>query len=338
MRISVKKLLSGIGAGVLASQAQQEPQPAQQLQPQPTLAQQPATAVATPQAITRFPANKSRIDVFRRLLAATPDECEAILATQPANRRPILELKLREYKMLPPSERELRLEMTELRDYMLKLMKLPPQARSVEIAQIPAKKRKQITDRLQKWDQVPPDEQKELLANENIIHYWVRFETDSPEQKEIIRKRFTDENWNKLEQKIAALKALPDDKRTRMVYEFHQFFELTAKEKSKILNTLSDQERKQMEKLLKEFEQLPPAQRRLAVDSFEKFRNMPIEEQKRFLRNAELWESMTHEDRQAWRTLMQLPPVPADYGSQPITKPPHPGDAAPKEPSTTKSP
>jgi hypothetical protein len=253
----------------------------------------------------------SPIDDFRGLLALTPAEREQALAEKSEWHRKLLQSKLQEYDALIPEERELRLRTTQLRWQMKWLMTTPPAQRSEKLAQISDEDRRWIDSRLELWDKLSPELQREVLEHEFTISYFMRLETAPPAERENLLQHFSPDRRKKLEDDIARWRGLPDQQRRRMYDNFNQFFELSEREKERTLNTLSEAERRQMEQVLGQFEKLPAHQRRVCIDSFRKFSNMTAEERDQFLQNAERWQAMTPSERETWRNLVtQLPPMP----------------------------
>lgn len=252
-----------------------------------------------------IPQPQSPVTYFRQLLAMNPAERNNSLTNRPPEVRARILAKVREYQMLGPDERELRLRATELRWWLTPLLRTPPADREVRLAQVPEDLQGLVQSRLRQWDILPPPLQQELLVNDRTLHYFARVETTnsvplSPEQ-----------------QKISD--------------QLNQFFELTPAEKQQTLGTLSETEREQMEKTLKTFEQLPPRQRLLCVCNYTKFAGMNATERAEFLKNAESWSKLPPKERQAWRDLVNripewppLPPpvVPANLIPHPTLKTP----------------
>ena len=235
-----------------------------------------------------IPKPQSPVNYFRQLLAMTPSERNNSLTNRPPEARARILAKVREYQMLGPDERELRLRATELRWWLTPLLRTPAAEREPRLAQVPADLQELVQSRLKQWDLLPPPLQQELLANDRTLHYFARVETTntaaaSPEQQKISE-------------------------------QFNQFFELTPREKQQTLNTLSDAERAQMEKTLKTFENLPPQQRLQCVRNYTRFAGMSAAERAEFLKNAESWSKLSPKERQAWRDLVtripEWPPMP----------------------------
>ena len=255
------------------------------------------------------------MDYFRQLLAMNLAEREKELAEKPEHMRKFLADRLKEYDALTPEDRELRLRMTQLRWYLRPLMELSATNRVERLAKIPEPDRKLVEERLQLWDKLPADLQKEVLEHEMIVGYVIHEEATPTASKKGLSDAMPPEWRKKFEQDLAKWHALPQTQRQRMVDNFHQFFELSEKEKTKTLSTLSETERRQMEKTLQTFEKLPSVQRQVCIDSFRKFANMTPDQQLQFLKNAERWQAMTPSERETWRTLVtKLPPLPPGFG------------------------
>lgn len=255
------------------------------------------------------------MDYFRQLLALGPAERVQELAEKPEHMRKFLMDRLKEYDALTPEERELRLRVTDLRWYLRPLMDVAVTNRVERLAKIPERDRKLVEERLVLWDKLPADLQKEVLEHEMIVGYVIHVEAGPAASKKGLPESMPLAWRNKFEQDLAKWHALPQPQRQRMVDNFHQFFELSEKEKTKTLGTLSEAERHQMEQTLQEFEKLPSVQRQVCIDSFRKFANMTPEQQIQFLKNAERWQAMTPSERETWRTLVtKLPPLPPGFG------------------------
>ncbi len=236
----------------------------------------------------------------------SPEERNTYLVKRtPENRDRILD-KIQEYLALDPNERELRLRATELRWFLLPLMRDPPDRRDADLAQVPDRIRDLVKSRLLQWEILPPELQQEFLENERAVHY-LAGATNSSSREEGSPSAPTDEE-------LAQWKALPEIRRTAITSQFNQFFELTPDEKQQTLNTLSDAERAQMEKTLQSFSGLSPDQRIECIRAFNEFADMSQRDRAEFLQNAERWSELTPAERQAWRDLVadvpKWPPLP----------------------------
>ncbi|HEY5345995.1 MAG TPA: DUF3106 domain-containing protein, partial [Verrucomicrobiae bacterium] len=251
--------------------------------------------------IPPIPKIQSPVDFFRQLLALTPAERLAALTNRPPEMRVKILAKVREYQALGADERELRLRATELRWYLVPLLRMSPTNRVTRLAMVPPEMQELVKSRLLQWDILPPPLHQEFLTNDSTLHYFARVApTNTPAA-------------NPDQQKIAG--------------RFNQFFELTTAEKRLTLNTLSVAERAQMEKTLQSFEKLPPRQRLTCVRNYAKFAGMSGIERAAFLKNADDWSKMSPAERQTWRDLVKnvplWPPMPTPTAIIPPNLIPH---------------
>ncbi len=291
----------------------------------------PATTTNAAARVPFPPLPKPQVTYFRELLALSPSELDRALASIAEPARTRLQAKLQEYAVLAPDEREARLRAIELRWYLVPLMRTLPSSRVAQLALVPDEYRTMVEERLKLWDLLKPEIQKQIQESEWTIRYFLQLQSTSEFQKASAPNDLTLPQRAKLEQQLASWLALPPDTRQRMCERFQQFFELSPREKEKILGALPDAERGGMDKTLQAFEKLPPDQRSLCVSSFRKFANMTPEERAQFLKKAERWKETPPDDRQTWRMLVtKLPPLPPAFG-----QPPLPGIQKPNSRTTT---
>ncbi|MDD5139675.1 MAG: DUF3106 domain-containing protein [Verrucomicrobiales bacterium] len=263
---------------------------------------------------------KSPVDFFRQLLAMTPEERDELLTNHPPEIRTRILVKVGEYEALNPNERELRLRATELRWYLMPLLRDSPTNRAARLAHVPDDLRELVQDRLSEWSILPTTMQQEFLENEHILHYFAHVDTSNSPSENFGREPSDAERarWN----------ALSEPERRQVAAGFNHFFELTPDEKQKTLGTLSEAERRQMQKTLLAFDKMPPSQRAECVSAFARFASMTAPEKAEFLKNAERWSQMSPAERQAWRDLVvnvpQWPPLPIGF-VVPIPGEPNPG-------------
>jgi hypothetical protein len=285
----------------------------------PLLAQKAANAPATVKNMSLSVRKQSPVDFFRQLLAMTPDERDIFLTNRPPEIRARILAKVAEYEALDPNERELRLRATELRWYLVPLLRESPTNRAARLAVIPNNVRELVQDRLTEWSLLPPSLQEEFLENEHILRYFARMDSSNYPAEDSGRAPSEAEktHWN----------ALSEAERRQVTAGFNHFFDLSPDEKQAALNTLSEAERRQMGKTLQAFDKMPPAQRAECVNAFAKFASMSAPDKAEFLKNAERWSAMSPAERQAWRDLVvnvpQWPPLPNGFVA------PIPGEANP---------
>jgi hypothetical protein len=252
---------------------------------------------------------KSPVAQFRELLAMElPERRQALKNRPPETARQIM-AKLREYESLKPDERELRLQATELRWYLLPLMTGSRTNRASRLADIPEAQRTIVISRLEQWDLLPPDFQQELLNSETTARYFAQMETATEEQRRRILSQMSKERRAKLEAGLDTWRQLDEQRRRDVLAGFQRFFELKPEEKARALGTLTDAEKQQMEKTLQAYSRLTPRQRSECIQSFAKFANMTLAERQAFLKNAERWKLLSAEERDEWRTLVEMAPI-----------------------------
>jgi len=272
---------------------------------------------------------------FRKLLAMKAPEREKILATRTQQQRDVLIEKLREYEALPAPEREARLCSLQLRLTLRPLLELPGSNRTERLMAISSSDRKLVEERLRFWDELPTESQREFLTNEWVLRFIFRPETALPNRT----VKMPDASRERIEKGIDDWNRLPDPKRQEILNNFKRMFELSEKEKAKVLNEFSDDERQRMQKTLQTFARLPKPQRERCVNGFQKFAGLSAEERQQFLKNVEIWESMSVKDRIAWRTLVTRISSPKPPSPQGLNLPPLPAAPNPKLPpiATTNS-
>ncbi len=248
------------------------------------------------------PTPQSPVAVFRQLLAMTPQERESYLTNRPPEIRSRILAKVREYLALGPDERELRLCATELRWYLLPMLRESPPDREARLEQVPDELRDLVKSRLEQWDALTPQSRQEFLDNEPTLHYFSHVEPTNALPEPGAQRGPGDAAQSRWQ-------ALSEEKRQTITAQFTRFFELTPDEKQKTLNTLSDAERAQMEKTLQSFDKLPPAQRTQCIRAFTKFAGMSPADRAEFLKNAERWSQLPPKERQAWRDLVAQVPL-----------------------------
>jgi hypothetical protein len=243
-----------------------------------------------------FPAEQSPVDFFRKLLQTPPADRRRLLGNRSAAAQNRIYAKITEYEALPPQERELRLRATELRWYLMPLMRESRTNRTALLARVPADLLPLVKSRLMQWDILPPPLQTEFWANDSTLRYFVQ----------------------------ATPAAASDAQHNKTTSRVEQFFAFTPDEKERLLGALSEPERAQMEKTLQTFDQLAPQQRLMCVRNYAKFAGMSDAERAEFLKNAESWSKMSSEERHTWQDLVanvpEWPPLPP----LPIMPPPLP--------------
>ena len=315
-----------LGAGQLLAGALLAPAATHDSAPHPSNAASVLVPIPVPPEpdalVPPLPPAKSPVGFFRELLAMNALERKQALANRsPENQKRIL-AKVREYASVDPDQRELRLQVTELRWYLLPLITAPATNRAAQLAAVPDRVRQLVADRLREWDKLSADVQKELLANEATLRHLTEIEGRTEDQRRKILWGLSPARRQKLQEGIDRWNGMPEEQRRKMLSRFKAFFDLTANDKEKALRTLSAPERRQIEKTLRTFGSLPPDQRAKCIHSVEKFANLSLEDRQQFLKNAERWKLLTPSQRQDWRELVNRlpPPLPPDWPPLPPSR------------------
>lgn len=272
------------------------------------------TSLTSLAASTNAPVVPSPVRVLRELLAQPAAERAQSLAMYPDGLREPLEAKVKEYLAMASDARELRLQATDLRHYLLQLLPLDRPAQIAALTQVPESIREIVQERLDWWQLHLPEMQEEFLENEQVVHYFTQMGISSEEMRQGLLDVMPPGERERMEARIASWQALPDESRRRVFAQFNQMFDLTPEEQHRTLRTLSEEEREAMNRTLAAFSHLTPEKRLVCVRSFERFSQLNLVERREFLRKAEAWERMSPAERQQWRELVEivpdLPPFP----------------------------
>jgi len=276
-----------------------------------------------PESATLPPVPKVRTptDRFRELLAAKPEQREALLSRKTPAARTLIEAKLREFGALRPDEREIRLRLAQFQDSLRTLLPIPPSERGPLMAAVPGEDLPWIEERLAAWDLLTEAERRDVLESERRLSWFVRqAEVSSDRQRvEAYMATLPPPAQQAAREQMERWLALPLAERTRKAAAFSRFFDLTTAERQAALGTLSQTERVQMERALSDFAALTPDARERCVRGFQKFEALSPAEREQFLRRAERWKAMSPNDRAAWRRLVEK-------ALSPTRKPPFPAE------------
>lgn len=260
----------------------------------------------------------------------SPGERQTFLASRPESSRDRIVEKLREYTSLPADERELRLRATELRWYLTPLLVASPTNTAALIERVPADLRPLVESRVQQWMLLPPPLRQQFLDDEEAMRLYARLDASTPAQQQVILEGVPATRRSTVEAGYARWRAKNETERQALLTRITRFFDLTDREKKKVLATFSESERIQMQQTLAAYEKLPPAKRLTCLKSFGKFASLSPEERREFLKNAEKWQAMSPGERDQWRKLVRLanslPPLPPGYSKTVPSQPPSPLD------------
>ena len=262
------------------------------------------------------PIRKAPTEVFRELLTAGPVDREKILSARSPAARQLIEVKLREFEVLPAEHRELRLQVAELQYFLFQLVQAPTNQQADILAQSPQGIRPLLEDRWQSWVQLAPDRQRELLESQKSLSWFVRGQANDPRAVTNLLAQIPASQRTEIEAQLVRWRALTPEERTRKTADFQRFFELSERERAKVLGTVSLEERQEMEATLARFANLPPEQRERAVRGFRRFLALTAPERAEFLQSIARWQLMTPTERATWRQMVSLitapPPLPPE--------------------------
>ena len=239
------------------------------------------------------PARKAPSDLFRELLAATPEERDAFLAARSPAARDLIRTKLEEFEALPREQRERRLRVAEIEFHFAALLRAPAEGRARLLAGVPIEWRALVEDRLRTWDALPEARRQELLPG------------GRPTLELLTRLRSADAATRTR----AATAAMPPPLRTRGIAaapatgpdDLQRFLTLNRSERTKILKRMTPRDRLRAEQTLVQLQQLPEPQREQVVRGLRRYLEMAPAQREAFLVSAERWQQLSPSERDAWR-------------------------------------
>ncbi len=262
-----------------------------------TLAQIPAPAMPPLPSITNTPAQG-----FRKLLAMNETEREQFIGARAKGTQPFLRAKVQEYLALSVEDREVRLQMLELRSLMLPLMSTPEPLRTAQVQMLPPDKRKIVEDRLRTWTILPPPLAQDVLKNELAARFFLDAQTST--NSAALLSSMSPQQRTDWEKRMADFNALPAQRREIAVQNVERYFGLDARKRDETLNALSGRERAMITTNLARLGNLTPTERSEAVDGLKKFKGLSAADQQEFLRSATRWQAMNEKDRRLWREIV----------------------------------
>ena len=135
------------------------------------------------------------------------------------SRQVILE-RLEEFDKLQPDEREVRLERMKLRAQLLPLLSTPPAQRKLLTASLPEADRLALQDRLQLWDQLGQELQKQVLENEGMLNCIMPVRTVSSNELHRV------------------MLSLPESDRLKIATNWQRFQQIPPKDREKMYRQL----------------------------------------------------------------------------------------------------
>lgn len=279
-----------------------------------------AAVLPPPQPVPENPVNK-----FSELLRLDVAGREKVLQGKTEWQQRYLRDRLAEFDALGSTEREVRLGLMHLRYYMLMAMRAPAAQRDQRLTGVPPEYRDLIAERLLAWEKLPADQQKELLQNEAVLSQISWFEIGGVTRPEAEVPASSARGSPELQSDLQRWRELPEVQRERMTRNFSQFFQLSSRQRQKILQRVDEADRTVVERATAALERLPSAERLQCIDALNRYADMTAEERARFLQNAARWRAMSSEERQAWRWVAShVAPGKAFPARPPMPPPPIP--------------
>jgi hypothetical protein len=243
----------------------------------------------------------------------SPEQREADLSRRSAEKRAVLESKLREFDQLSPSDREQRLRALRQRLMLTYLIRLPADSRLTELGRLQSDERAALEAPLRQWDQMPADLKDEVLQSEWAIRVLVQ-----PQSAASVKPG---EENPELTRRINHWQSLTWERRAAVVEQFSRFFEeLTPGEQAKVVAAAKPESRDALTANLQTFNQMAPEQREACLTNLQRFAQLSPAERQQFLMNAAIWDKMTDRERESWRRIVikfnprqPLPPVPVPH-------------------------
>jgi hypothetical protein len=223
------------------------------------------------------PVLTSPVELFRRLIATNAAGREAFLAGRSPEARRVIEAKLREYESLEQGEREAKLRSLQLRWYTQRFLRMKPEERATQMAQISPQDQAVIGERINRFKILPPQIQKEVMTNQMAMNFIFQ---DSRQQDGA------------------------DARHAQRMERLVEFIESSPSEREKFLAKLTPTEHEQMQKTLSTFTSLSKEERVEAMAGFKKFAALSENERAAFLSTAERWRQMSDKDRAFWRSIV----------------------------------
>lgn len=257
-----------------------------------------------------LPKYQSPVEFFRELLSATPAERDELLKERREAHRAVILAKIEEYTILPPPVREWRLKATELRYYLIPLMKRPPDQRGRLVDMIPETDRPLVQSRLRQWDALPEAERDAMLESQIALRYLARPANVAPRPPGAT----PDPKLQQLETTAANWQSLSKADQDSIAQQFNSFFALSRLEKQKTIALFTGAERAQLQQTVRSFEGMSDQDRNKCLVAMKEIVQMSATERAAFLRNVERWNALSEGDRHQWRALVaKVPPLPPGF-------------------------
>jgi len=280
-------------------------------------------ASAQPVVMKKDAVEQSPIVFFRGLLEKSPSERASALADRNDFQRRFILRKIAEYEAMDPGEAELRLKTTELRWYLKKLVRLEGRQRQAWLAGLEDSSRELLAARLNAWDTLSPAIQKGILEHEQTMEWVRKMDLATPEERTRMLAAQDPAERVEMEVRLKEWRKFSDSERERITALFMEFFELSEKERARILVRLSGDELKSVVPVISRLEVMDESELRQYVAHFNQMAAMAPLSRYAYLNHARQWKILNRQQQSNWKGLVvELPPLPPSPPG--MLPPPHP--------------
>ncbi len=290
-------------------------------------------------ALGKIETVNDRLSQLERLLAMPETERTATLASRPDTEK-FLKAELAKYDQMDPDERLEALQSLRTWYYLRVLVLIPEETRPPVLERISATDRELLEKRLRRWDRLDAGLQREVLQHERFIRYVLQLDGLPRSEQKALATALPEGLKKDWDDKLSQWHDVPSERRKDIYLNFKKFFDLSAVERNKVLQTMSRQELEQARPTLEAIaalEKLTPEERAACLESFKSFAETHPQSTNYLLHleTFQRWNGLSAEERdllrRASRALapLPLPPLPGEASKPPMPlnrqPPPLPG-------------
>jgi hypothetical protein len=207
---------------------------------------------------------------------------------------------------MTPEARDARLHATELHEYLKYYLQNPPLDRPRQMALVPEEYRKEVWDRLNQFDILPPPLQKEALAQSSTADYFMGPVTPPVHPPPPMPPLPGPAD------PIKALSEVPEAERSQVFATVEHFFDLDDDEQQAVIRAIPLEQRGHVAKTLYQLKFLPKEERAKSLDAIQTLAAMTDEQRRVFFSSVERWKTLTDSEKATWlRVVSHLPPAPS---------------------------
>lgn len=288
-------------------------------------AQNDAAAPSPREVSTEAIMPPSPVHQFRGILTMPEADREKFLAGKQPAQASVLRRKIIEYRNMPGQEREFRFRQLELCRLIMPLMRLEPSERAPRLDRIPEHNRSIVEKRLVEWDRLSPAQQKAVLDDKTVLSYFFRPEAEFLQRQMDVLNIMPPDLKAKMNLELADWRNRSRAERRHMEIRLNQLLRMNQADRDKVLLAMPPSDRAQLRSTLRSFQKLTPDQREKCIEGFGRLANLSATERDQFIFSAARWQTMSPNQRELWRFLVQRlnepampPPLPTDALRSPV--------------------